>query len=55
MLFIFKTKLLKESRCFHRVATMSGKIRKNKKNDKSPEKSGENGGFRKKVMKSQEI
>ena len=33
----------------------SGKIRKNKKNDKSPEKSGENGGYRKKVMKSQEI
>jgi len=28
---------------------------KTKKNDKSPEKSGENGGFRKKVMKSQEI
>ena len=25
------------------------------KNDKSPEKPGENGGFRKKVMKSQEI
>ena len=44
-----------------RVVTMSGKsaksgkIRKNKKYDKSPEKSGENGGFRIKVMKSQEI
>ena len=40
------------------VATLSGKsgkVRKNKKNDKSPEKSGENGGFWKKVMKSQEI
>ena len=33
----------------------SGKIRKNKKNYKSQEKSGENGGFWKKVMKSQEI
>ena len=31
------------------------KARKNKKKDKSPEKSGENGGFREKVMKSQEI
>ena len=28
---------------------------KTKKKDKSPEKSGENGGFRKNVMKSQEI
>ena len=37
------------------VATLSGKSGKTKKNDKSPEKSGENGGFRKKVMKSQEI
>ena len=34
------------------VATLSGKT---KKNDKSPEKSGENGGYRKKVLKSQEI
>ena len=33
---------------------MSGKIRKKtKKIEKSPEKSGENGRFRKKVMKSQ--
>ena len=38
-----------------RVATMSGKSGKTKKYDKSPEKSGENGGFKKKVMKSQEI
>ena len=29
----------------------SGKIRKNKKKDKSPEKSGENEGFQKKVRK----
>ena len=36
------------------VATLSGKIKKHKKKDRSPEKSGENGGFRKKVMKSQE-
>ena len=36
------------------VATLSGKSGKTK-NDKSPEKPGENGGFRKKVMKSQEI
>ena len=28
---------------------------KTKKNDKSPEKSGENGDFRKKVLKSQKI
>ena len=40
------------------VATMlgkSGKIKKPKKYDKSPEKSGEKEGFWKKVMKSQEI
>ena len=37
------------------VATLSGKSGKTKKKDKSPEKSGENGGFRKNVMKSQEI
>jgi len=37
----------------YRVATMSGKSGKTKKKDKSHEKSGENGGFRKKVMKSQ--
>ena len=30
------------------VATLSGKSGKTKKNDKSPEKSGENGGFWKK-------
>ena len=37
------------------VATLSGKSGKTKKNYKSLEKSGENGGFRKKVMKSPEI
>ena len=41
--------------CFSMVATLSGKSGKTKKKEKSPEKSGENGGFRKKVMKSQEI
>ena len=39
----------------HMVATLSGKWGKTKKNDKSPEKSGENGFFWKKVMKNQEI
>ena len=35
---------------------MPGKSgKKRKKQEKSPEKSGENGGYRKKVMKSQEI
>ena len=37
------------------VATLSGKSGKTTKNDKSPEKSGENGGFRIKVLKCQEI
>jgi len=37
------------------LSGMSGKSGKTKKKDKSPEKSGENGGFRKNVMKSQEI
>ena len=40
------------------VATLSGisgKSGKTKIKDKSPEKSGENRGFRKKVMKSQEV
>ena len=49
-----RLKILTE-RVYHMVATLSGKSGKTKKNDKSPEKSGENGGFRKKVMKSQEI
>ena len=43
---------------FFMVATLSKKSEKSgktKKNDKSPEKSGENGGFWEKVMKSQEI
>ena len=47
--------LAQKKRNMRMVATLSGKSRKTKKKDKSPEKSGENRGFRKKVMKSQEI
>ena len=42
----------------NRVATWSGKVRKSgktKKNDKSQEKSGKNGGYLKKVRKKSEI